>query len=164
MPGYPGFTVRSYPAFRPARLYRVLVPSDAVYFIRLKGLIGISDAGADSPFVPRRQAVVGSLIRKFAQESIASGLAEVERGDPEEMVRSSKKHFKLLAADFVSSSLDPHPLFGAQGPSFARWKVIAKGHHDTYHIEEEESLRGALEQLPGLLGSRLTVNAKLSGG
>ena len=45
---YPGFTVRSYPAFRTARLYRVFVAPEALYFIRTKGLISASDAGSGS--------------------------------------------------------------------------------------------------------------------
>ena len=160
---YPGFIVRSYPAFRPARLYRVLVSPDALYFIRLKGLISASDAGSDSPLTPRRQCAVASLIRKFAQHSLATGLAEVERSDPEEMIRSSKKHFKLTAADFVSSSLDPPSLFSAQGPSFARWKIVAEGHKNTYQVEDEESLYIAVKHLPNLLGTKLTVKVKPAG-
>ena len=63
----------------PARaLFRVLVSPDALYFIRLKGLISASDAGSDGPLTPRRQAAVASLIRKFAAHSLASGLAEVD--------------------------------------------------------------------------------------
>ena len=79
------------------------------------------------------------------------------------MIRSSKKHFKLAAADFVSSNLDPPSLFSAQGPSYARWKIVAEGHKNTYQVEDEESLRTAVTHLPSLLGAKLTVKVKPPG-
>ncbi len=148
MSALPGFTIRADPAFRPARLIRVLVSPDALYFIRMKGLISPSDAGGTGPFVPRRQAAVASVIRQLGHASLASGLAEVERSDPEELVCASKKHFKIPAADFVASNLDPPPLFGGQGVCYARWKVVAKGHKNTYQIEDAESLETAWPNSP----------------
>jgi hypothetical protein len=160
MSAYPGITVRSYPAFRPARLYRVLVSRDALYFIRLKGLISVSDAGSESPFALPQHVAFAALIRIFARSSLAKSLAEIERSDPEELLYSSHKHFKLTAADFISSTLDPPSLFSAHGPSYARWKIVAQGHKNTYQVEDAESLSTALQNLPNLLGAKLTVTFK----
>jgi hypothetical protein len=153
---YPGFTIRSYRAFRTARLYRVLVASDALYFIRMKGLIGAADAGLQGHFDPL-QLAAAAVIRWFAQRSAESGRRQAEGGDPEEMVRLSKKHFKVDAADVVSSSLEPPSMLSGHGHYYARWKIAAPGLKETYQIEDAESLQAALDHLPGVLGSRLTV-------
>jgi hypothetical protein len=153
---YPGFTIRSYPAFRTARMYRVFVAPDTLYFIRMKGLISVSDAGAGIHIDPM-QAAVAAAIRWFGRKAMESSREQVERSDPEEMVRSSKKHFKLTARDLVSSSLDPPSLLGGHGHHYARWKVVAPGVKQAFQIEDAESLQAALDHLPGVLGPRLTV-------
>jgi hypothetical protein len=153
---YPGFTVRTYPAFRAARLYRVFVAPDALYFIRMKGLISVSDAGSGLPIDPL-QAAVAAVIRWFGRKTMESSREQVERCDPEEMVRSSKKHFKLAADDLVTSSLEPPSLLGGHGHHYARWKVAAPGLKQTFQIEDADSLQAALDRLPGVLGPRLTV-------
>ena len=62
---HPRFTVRSYRAFRTARLYRVFVAPEALYFIRMKGLISASDAGSGHPHrpAPGRRRLVDPLDR-----------------------------------------------------------------------------------------------------
>jgi hypothetical protein len=153
---YPGFTIRSYPAFRTARLYRVFVAPDTLYFIRMKGLISASDAGAGIHIDPL-QAAVAAAIRWFGRNAMESSRQQVEQSDPEEMVRSSKKHLKVAAGDFVSSSLEPPSLLGGHGHYYARWKVVAPGLKETFQIEDAESLQSALDHLPSVLGPRLTV-------
>jgi hypothetical protein len=153
---YPGFTIRSYPAFRTARLYRVFVAPDTLYFIRMKGLISESDAGAGFHIHPG-QAAMAAVIRWFGRKTLESAKAQVERSDPEGMVKSSKKHFKVAAGDLVSSSLEPPSLLGGHGHYYARWKVVAPGVKQTFQIEDAQSLQAALDHLPGVLGPRLTV-------
>jgi hypothetical protein len=153
---YPGFTVRSYPAFRAARLYRVFVAPDALYFIRTKGLISASDAGSGILIDPG-QAAVAALIRWFGRKSLEAARAEVEQSDPEAMVQSSKKHFKIAVDDFLRSSVEPPSLFGGHGHYYATWKVVTRKTKDAFQIEDPESLEAALDRLPALLGSRLSV-------
>ena len=78
---YPGFTIRSYPAFRTARLYRVLVAPDTLYFIRMKGLISASDAGAGIHIDPL-QAAVAAAIRWFGRNAMESSRQQVEQQRP----------------------------------------------------------------------------------
>jgi hypothetical protein len=44
----PAFIVRSYPPFRMARIFRVYVDRDALYLIRMRGLVGHADAGSQN--------------------------------------------------------------------------------------------------------------------
>ena len=83
----PAFMVRTYPAFRPARLYRVFVSGDSLYFIRLGGLISPSDAGSGYSLDPGKWAV-SLLIRKFAKKSLDSELTRIENKDPATIVES----------------------------------------------------------------------------
>ena len=115
---HPRFTVRSYRAFRTARLYRVFVAPEALYFIRMKGLISASDAGSGIHIDPL-QAAVASLIRWIGRSTMEASREKVEQCDPKEMVQSSKKHFKVPAGDLVSSSLDPPSLLGGHGHYYA---------------------------------------------
>lgn len=153
---YPGFTIRSYPAFRTARLYRVLVGQDALYFIRMKGLVSAADAGSGLSLDPMH-VVFSIALRWFGSNVMESGRKQAESSDPDELVRSSKQHFKLAAGDVVRASLDPPALLGGHGLHYARWKVVAPGVKETFQIEDPDSLRSALELLPGVLGDRLTV-------
>ncbi len=153
---HPRFTVRSYRAFQTARLYRVFVAPEALYFIRMKGLISASDAGSGIHIDPL-QAAVASLIRWIGRSTMEASREKVEQCDPKEMVQSSKKHFKVPAGDLVSSSLDPPSLLGGHGHYYARWKVAAHGLKEAFQIEDAESLQTALDALPPVLGPRLTV-------
>jgi hypothetical protein len=153
---HPAFVVRSYPAFRAARLYRVLVSPTTLYFIRMKGLISASDAGSAFDFRPDH-AAVAALIRWFGQKTIDSARAETEQVDPEEMVRTSKKHFKLSVDEFVNSSLEPPSLFSGHGHYYASWKIVTHDRKDRFQIEDPESLESALMSLPAVLGPKLTV-------
>jgi hypothetical protein len=155
MDRYPGFVVRSYAAFRAARLYRVLVAPDALYFLRAGGLISASDGGVGIAFDPG-QAAVAAIVRWIGRRSIDKARAALE-GDPEKLVRSSRKHFKIAAEDVVSSRLDPPALLG-HGFHYARWQVVVPGRKATYQVEDHDSLNAALDHLPGLLGPRLVVN------
>jgi hypothetical protein len=61
----PAFNVRSYPPFRMARLHRVYVDREALYPIRMRGVIGNADAGSRFELHPGR-ALTGSLPLKVA--------------------------------------------------------------------------------------------------
>jgi hypothetical protein len=45
----PAFIVRSSPPFRMARIFRLYVDRDALYLIRMRGLVGHTDAGSQNP-------------------------------------------------------------------------------------------------------------------
>ena len=161
MSHHPAFTVRSYPSFRPARLWRVLVAPEALYFIRMKGLISPGDAGNPEAW-SRDQRATGKAILWLGRKALASGLAEVERLDPAEAVRSSKAHFKAGFDEIETLKLDPPSLLG-QGTPVAKMTLRLVGEKAAiYQIEDEESLEVARAELPGRLGPKL--QGKLAGG
>ena len=111
----PALTVRTYPAFRPARLYRVFVSGDSLYFIRLGGLISPSDAGHGHSIDPGKRAVA-ALIGWIAKKSINAELARLESTDPARLLELDKKHFKVAPDEVIDSRLDSPSLFSQQRP------------------------------------------------
>lgn len=150
MDPFPGFTVRSYASFKLARLYRVLVSGDALYFVRLRGLI--------SPGEP-----VWEWIDSIVRRSLSSQLFELEQRNPEELVRSSAKHFKLDVSDLTWSSLERPGLLLRPGDGIVCWKVVARDTRQHFQFEDVDSLATALLELPAVLGSRLTVKLRPTG-
>ncbi len=150
MARYPGFIARSYRSFGPARLYRVLVGPEMLYFLRAPGLISASDAGSGLSVDPGK-AAVAAIIRWIGRGSIEKARAMLAV-DPEELVQSSRKHFKVAAAEVTASRLDPPSILSGHGYHYARWQVVTPGRKATYQIEDHESLEVALDHLPGLLG------------
>ncbi len=94
----------------------VLVGPDAFYFIRMKGLVSPSDAGDPAAWTPE-QRMTGKAILWLGRKTLASGLAEVERLDPEEAVLSSKANFKVRLDEIESSRSTPRPPWGKETSS-----------------------------------------------
>lgn len=147
------FVVRDYPSFRPARLFRVILSPEAIYFVRMRGLVGQADAATD--FVAtRQQKAIAGLIRLWAGRSIADGIEQVDRADPEELVRSNTKNFRVAPGDFRSSRLEPPAVLGGHGAHYARWKfALNDGRKMTLQLEDPEDLETAITHLPKFLGS-----------
>ena len=153
MSQFPAFNVRDYPSFRPARLYRVVFSDQGIYFLRMRGLIGHSEAGADH-FMNGTQAAISNMFRLWASQSIASSVEAIDEANPADLVKASKKNFVILPDDFTSSVLEPPVVFGGHGNHFARWKfTLMDGRKATYQLETVEDLKIALVQLPVTLGA-----------
>jgi hypothetical protein len=120
----------------------------------MKGLISPSDAGNPEAWTSKQRAT-GMALLWLGKKSLASGVAEVERLDPEEAVRSSMVHFKAALDEIDSARLDPPPVF-SQGTALARLMIEIRGRKATvYKIEDQESLDIARVELPRLLGAKL---------
>ncbi len=155
---YPGFVVRSYRNFAPARIFRVFIVPDVLYFLRARGIIRAADAGTGHTLDPG-QLAIAAIFRWLGRRTIEKARAELD-GDPEELVRSSRKHIKLLADEMIESRLDPPSMLRGHGFYYARWQVVTPSGKSTYQIEDADSLNAALDHLPGLLGPRLAVNVE----
>jgi hypothetical protein len=153
----PAFNVRSYPAFRIARLYRVYVDRDALYLIRMRGVIGSGDAGSRNELHPGR-ALVGTLLRWWAERSQDAGARELDARGPREMLAAHRLNLRVEPGEVVKSRLRPPRLLG-HGEHFACWSLTARGRGPLdFQIEDAASLRMALEHLPRLLGPALSVS------
>jgi hypothetical protein len=143
-------------------MHRVIVSAGSLYFIRLGGLISASDAGSGRSLFAQERAVA-AVIGWFAKKTLDSGLSKIEGTNPEQLVASSRKHFKVTPDEVIESTLDPPSMFSGERPSFARWKVTVRGRKRTiYEIEDRASLETALSLLPPLLGDKLKVKVKYS--
>ena len=147
----PAFTVRTYPAFRPARLYRVLVSGDSLYFIRLGGLISPSDAGYSHSFDPGERAVA-ALIGWIAKKSLNADLVRIESTDPARIVELDKKHFKVTPDEVIDSRIDSPSLFSQQRPCFVL-ETLGPG----------TQVSDVRDRRPGKPGSRFEAPAAASG-
>jgi hypothetical protein len=152
----PAFNVRSYPAFRMARLHRVYVDRDALYLIRMGGVIGSSDAGGRHHFDPGR-AVVSALLRWRARRSQDAGARKLDDRGPRALLDAHRQNLRVEPGEVASSRLEPPRLLG-HGEHFAFWTLTPRGRKVLkFQVEDADSLRTALAHLPALLRSALSV-------
>jgi hypothetical protein len=152
----PAFNVRSYPPFRMARLYRVYVDRDALYLIRMRGVIGSADAGPRFEPHPGR-ALIGMLLRWWAKNSQDAAASRLDARGPREMLDSHRMNLRVEPG-VVESRLQPPRLLG-HGEHFSCWSLTVRGRRRlTFQIEDAASFKTALEHLPRLLGPALSVS------
>lgn len=157
MSDIPAFSVRSYPAFRMARLHRVYIDSEALYLIRMRGIIGHADAGSPFDLHPGR-ALTGMLIRWWARRSLDSAARALDSNDLHALLSASPGNLRVEPWEVEESRLDPPRMLG-HGEHFARWSLTLRDRKRlSFQIEDEESFRTALEHLPPLLGATLRVS------
>ncbi len=155
----PAFNVRSYPAFRLARLYRVYVDSDALYLIRMRGIIGIADAGRQPQFVLHPNSVLTwRLMRWWAERSQRAAASELDECGPRLMLDAHRTNMRVEPGAVQESQLRPPRLLG-HGEHLACWSLTIRGRKPlTFQIEDAVSFQTALEHLPRFLGPALSVS------
>jgi hypothetical protein len=160
MNGPAAFIVRCYPPFRMARLYRVYVDQGALYLIRMRGVIGNADAGSRFELHPGRRAA-GMFLRWWASKSLDTSARELDARGPREMLDAHRMNLRVEPGEVAESRLDPPRVLG-HGEHFACWSLNLQGRRRlSFQIEDEASLRTALEHLPRLLGPALCVSVAL---
>lgn len=153
----PAFIVRAYPAFRMARLHRVYVDREALYLIRMAGVLGLSDAGGGLEFDPGR-VLVGAALRWWAGRAQDARARELDARGPREMLDAHRQNARIEPGEVVSSTLGPPRMLG-HGAHLACWKLEVRGSRArTFQIEDAASLKTALVHLPRLLGQALSVS------
>jgi hypothetical protein len=153
----PAFNVRSYPPFRMARLYRVYVDRETLYLIRMRGVIGNADAGAQFELHPGR-LLTGMFLRWWANSSQDAAARELDARGPREMLEAHRMNRRVEPGDVVESRLEPPRLLG-HGEHLACWSLTLRERKPmSFQIEDAQSLRTALEHLPRLLGPALRVS------
>lgn len=154
----PAFIVRSYPAFRMARLFRVYVDGDALYLIRMRGVIGSADAGSPRHEFHPGRALVGTLLQWWAKRSQDAAANKLDAQGPREMLGAHRLNLRIEPWEVEESRLQPRRLLG-HGEHLACWSLTPRGRRPlTFQIEDEASFKTALEHLPRLLGPALTVS------
>jgi hypothetical protein len=153
----PAFNVRSYPPFRMARLYRVYVDREALYLIRMRGVIGNADAGSRFDLHPGRM-LTGMSLRWWARTSLGAAARELDARGPREMLGTHRMNLRVEPGEVVESRLGPPQLLG-HGEHFACWSLTLRERRPlSFQIEDLASLRTALEHLRRLLGPALRVS------
>ena len=90
----PAFNVRSYPPFRIARLHRVYVDREALYLIRMRGVIGNADAGSQFEFHPGRR-LTGMFLRWWAKTSLDTASRELDTRGPRELLDAHRMNLRV---------------------------------------------------------------------
>lgn len=156
----PAFNVRSYPPFRMARLHRVYVDGGALYLIRMRGVIGNADAGSGFHLHPG-QMMTGMLLRWWAGASQAAAARELDAFGPRAMLDTHRMNLRVEPQEVEEARLGPPRLLG-HGEHLACWSLTIRGRRPmSFQIEDEASLKSALEHLPRLLGPALRVSIAL---
>jgi hypothetical protein len=146
----PAFNVRSYPPFRLARLHRVYVDHEALYLIRMRGIIGNADAGSRFELHPGR-ALTGMFPRWWAKTSLDATARELDARGPRDMLDAHRMNLRVEPGEVVESL--------GRGEHFACWSLTLRQRRPlSFQIEDTASLRTALEHLPRLLGPALRVS------
>jgi hypothetical protein len=152
----PASTVRSYPAFRMSRLFRVYVDRDALYLIRMRGVIGHADAG-DRFDVHLWRDLTSHLLHWWVRRSLAAATRELDDRGPRGMLDAHRQNLRVERCEVSESRLEPPRLLG-HGEHFASWSLTLRDRKPmSYQIEDAESLQTALAHLPRFLGAALQV-------
>lgn len=152
----PAFTVRHHPAFRFARHYRVYLDHDALYLIRMGGLVGVGEFGdPDSRLAwanPGR-FVIGWLVSRF----LKARAANLDERGPRELLDAHPDNRRLDRTEIASARLEPSSILSGATSVAVLTLTPTSGRAMKYQIEDGTSLKRALDSLPSLLGPALTV-------
>lgn len=153
------FNARYISTWSPDRLYRVCLVEEEIYFIRIGGqevmgqVIG-AQFGLIGMFIQKGMA-------KRGEKKLQSLLEQLDSQHPSELLSSHKHNFRCSVRDLVRSRIEPPSRFASHGEHFGRWILDLAGQDSmTFQFETLEEMQEAYSSLPGILGSRLMVNAK----
>lgn len=135
------------------RPYRVYVVGNELYFVRTGGSRVLRDA------IGVQFGLIGGLITAFlkagSEEKRKELIEESDQKNPEQLLGADKHNFNLEVSEFGESILHP-PGFGAP---IGGWQfVLRDGRKMFVQFEGSEDMSKALDVLPGMFGSNLTVN------
>jgi hypothetical protein len=140
-------------------MFRVYVQGSDLYFVDLGGLGELGQA------VTAHFGLIGYLIgaamKKKAKQKAEDLLQRFETQDLESLLRESKKSFKLYIPEISEAVIDPPTFFGLHGKQAGRLNVKTRGDNKyRFEFENADSLRAALDALPGLLNGTLRINGE----
>ena len=160
------FNARYISTFMPDRLYRVYLTDDQIFFIRIGGqaVLPPGSAGAFG-LLGLLEALILIPATKRAEQKLQSRIEEFDRSPPSLLLPKHKHNFSAIVSDFTETSLETPSALSAHGTHFGRWIFTLRGKKPmTVQFEKLEEMHAAFKSLPGVLGSRLTVNVEWDKG
>lgn len=139
-------------------MFRVYVQGSDLYFVDLGGL---GDAGRLTVHFGLIGYLIGAAIKKKAKQKAEELLQRFEAQDLESLLRESKQSFKIYIPEISEAVIDPPTIFALHGKQTGRLNVKTRGDNEfRFEFENVDSLRAALEALPGLLNGTLRLNGE----
>jgi hypothetical protein len=160
-----GFNARETHAFTSDTLYRMYVVEGQLYCIRLAGQAGFARGAAAGL---RAQlglvgAVVGHLLKSSAAQNTQEAAQQLDRRDPKILLKAKEGSFVMTPGAIVEAALEPSAAYQAHGDQYGRLLVRGEdGKKTTYQFETLEDMHRAVQLLPAVFGSKLTVNVEWS--
>lgn len=139
--------------------YRVYVQGSDLYFVDLGGLGQLGQAVA--VHFGLIGYLIGAAVKKKAKQKAEDLLQRIETQDLESLLRDSTGSFKLYIPEVCEAVIDPPAFFALHGKQAGR--LILKTRSDNeykFEFENVDSLRAALDALPGLLNGTLRINGE----
>lgn len=140
-------------------MFRVYVQDSDLYFVDLGGL---GDVGrAVTVHFGLIGYLIGAAMKKKAKQKAEELLQRFEAQDLESLLRESKRSFKIYIPEISEAVIDPPTWFAMHGKQTGRLNLKTRA--DTkyrFEFDNADSLRAALDALPGLLNGTLRLNGE----
>lgn len=140
-------------------MFRVYVQGSDLYFVDLGGLGELGQAV--TVHFGLIGYLIGSAMKKKAKQKAEDLLQRFETQDLESLLRESKKSFKLYIPEISEAVIDPPAFFGLHGKQTGRLNLKTRDDNEyRFEFENVDSVRAALDALPGLLNGTLRINGE----
>lgn len=150
------FNARSSKFMQGESLFRIYAVDDTLYFIRVGG--GKSTQRAVGVQFGLLGALVMYFVQKRVQRKTQETLNSIAGNDPRTLLANHKYNYTLPVADIATATIVPPSwLVGTVG----RLTIVTTNGKKRHHVfDDVENMQAAVEQLPGILGPKLDVQAE----
>jgi len=139
-------------------MFRVYVQDSDLYFVDLGGL---GDLGRVTIHFGLIGMLIGAAIKKKAKQKAEDLLQRFETQDLESLLRESKRSFKIYIPEISEAVIDPPTRFAMHGKQAGRLNLKTRADNNyKFEFDNVDSLRAALDALPGLLNGTLRLNGE----
>ena len=155
----PGSFLARYTSNSSDSTYRIHARAGELYFINIGGL------NASTRAITVHFGLVGMLIasamKKRAKRRTEARLQSAEAQDPEFLLRQDKTSFKVFIPEISEAVIEPPSFFALHGKQAGSWNFkMRDGKKYRFEFENTDTMKAALEVLPGLLNATLRVNVE----
>lgn len=140
-------------------IYRVYRQGSDLYFINLGGVS--ATAKAITVHFGLLGMLIQSMLKKRAKRQTDVLIQRLQTEDLESLLRENKTNFKIYVPEISEATIEPPSFFAMHGKQAGSWNFkMRDGKKFRFEFENNDTMKAALDLLPGLLTGTLRVNAE----
>ena len=139
--------------------YRVFSERSDLLFIQIEGG-STSVLATIAPLLGPAGNLIPLALWLFTKKKAKDRLQEIERQNPEDLLRESEKNFKLYLAEIRPAAIHPPGFFSTSGKA-GRFKLLVRhGEKFKFEFENAAEMNNAIHLLSPLLNSTFRINVE----